>query len=59
MILVDLCWLDLIQDSKTSKERFIDEGERRKKVEERGERWRREEGGKKGGRKEDRYMGFK
>ena len=50
MILVDLYWLDLIQDSKTSKEKFKDEGGRRK-VEERGggrkveERGREDEGG--------------
>ena len=54
MILVDLCWLDLIQDSKTSKEKFIDEGERRKKVEERErrkveERRRGEKGREEGG----------
>ena len=45
MILVELCWLDLIQVSKTSTEKFKDEGGRRK--------WRREEGREKGGREED------
>lgn len=58
MILVELCWLDLIQVSKTSTEKFKDEGGRRK-VEERGREEKsggeRKEGKREGGRK----MGFK
>ena len=45
MILVELCWLDLIQVSKTSTEKFKDEGGRRK-VEERGREGKGREGGR-------------